>query len=200
MSKHLVFTWGRFQPPHWDHHQLIDNCDSLAAAKHGNVLIFTSATQDKKKNPLTFEQKTFWLTKMFPYHSISGNANLRTIFDVIKHITKMHDGYYETFDLMVGSDRSDEFKKKVLPRIRKFIYEECPFNRDPNCFNVISSEHENNIHSSTLRDLVKLDQYLTFCHLYKCHTQLSNGDIHKLFYQIQEGMEYNNYEPSPNAC
>jgi hypothetical protein len=187
MSKHLVITWGRFQPPHWDHKKLIEDCDSLAAAKHGNVIIFPSYSFDKKKNPLTHSQKIYWLNKMFPYHSFYYDTTLKTLFDVVKHV--VNDlSYYETIDLVVGADRYEEFSKKVLPNIHKFIATEC--DRIPKSFEVVSTWHENTIHSSTLRDLVKHGLYGTFRDFYFTNTILKGTEIWELWIQLREGMGY----------
>lgn len=51
----LVVAFGRLNPPTLGHHKLVDTMASLA--KGEKARLYLSHTQDKKKNPLSYEQK-----------------------------------------------------------------------------------------------------------------------------------------------
>jgi len=63
-NRHVAFCFGRFNPPNAGHAVVFQTV--AKAAGEGDWFIFTSQSQDKKKNPLTFQQKTNWLQKLHP--------------------------------------------------------------------------------------------------------------------------------------
>src|SRR5579859_3062491 len=108
--KKIVITFGRYNPPSLGHSLLFNKVISLAG--HDDYKIYPTKTTDKLKNPLTFEQKTKWLKKMFPGIAINENSNLTSIFPILKDLV---DKNYNHVMLVVGSDRVDEFKKVITP-------------------------------------------------------------------------------------
>jgi hypothetical protein len=89
----LTLAFGRFNPPHAGHQQLMDIAAQSAEAEESDYIIVPSRSQDAKKNPLDADTKVSVMRSMFPQHSeriVNDGAN-RTIFDVLK---KAHnDGY-----------------------------------------------------------------------------------------------------------
>jgi nicotinic acid mononucleotide adenylyltransferase len=106
----VVMTFGRFQPPTIGHEMLFDFVASLA--KGNDYRIFTSQTFDKKKNPLSYEDKIKFLRKMFPQHgrSIIKDAEIKTIFNALK---KLQLQKFTKVIVVVGSDRVDEFNRRL---------------------------------------------------------------------------------------
>ena len=51
VKKGVVFTFGRFNPPTTGHAKLVDKLKKASSGGY-NVLLFTSHSNDKKKNPL----------------------------------------------------------------------------------------------------------------------------------------------------
>ena len=56
-KKPVVFTFGRFNPVTAGHEIMVDAVMAAAKKKSGQAMIFTSQTQDKKKNPLSYKDK-----------------------------------------------------------------------------------------------------------------------------------------------
>ena len=111
----LTLAFGRFNPPHAGHLQLMDVAAQSAAqsAELGNgddYIIVPSRSQDPKKNPLDADTKISMMRQMFPQHSeriVNDGAN-RTIFDVLK---KAHNDGYTNVRIIAGQDRVKEFDK-----------------------------------------------------------------------------------------
>ena len=111
----LTLAFGRFNPPHAGHLQLMDVAAQAAAqsAELGNgddYIIVPSRSQDPKKNPLDPDTKVSMMRQMFPQHSeriVNDGAN-RTIFDVLK---KAHNDGYTNVRIIAGQDRVKEFDK-----------------------------------------------------------------------------------------
>lgn len=105
-DKGVTFTFGRFNPPTVGHMKLADKMKKVS--KGSDVLIFTSHTTDKKKNPLTNAQIRKFMNPMLPKGIKVASSNSRTVFDVV--VTLYNSGY-RTIQMVVGSDRIQEFEK-----------------------------------------------------------------------------------------
>lgn len=106
----LTIAFGRFNPPHLGHLQLMDTAANSAASEESDYMIVPSRSQDKKKNPLDPDTKVSIMRQMFPQHSerIVNDANTKTIFDVLK---KAHNDGYANVRIVGGADRVKEFDK-----------------------------------------------------------------------------------------
>lgn len=106
----LTIAFGRFNPPHLGHLQLMDTAATAAEQDQGDYMIVPSRSQDKKKNPLDADTKVEFMRTMFPQHSsrIANDQNTRTIFDVLK---KAHNDGYTNVRIVGGADRVKEFDK-----------------------------------------------------------------------------------------
>jgi len=103
-----VFTFGRFNPPTIGHQKLLQAVQKVARQKSGKTFIFGSFSQDKKKNPLSHQQKMKYLKQMFP-NEMRGNkpvSGLRTAIEVAVYLNS-----YDNLVMVVGSDRVSEFQK-----------------------------------------------------------------------------------------
>ena len=106
----LTLAFGRFNPPHAGHQQLMDVAAQSAEAEESDYIIVPSRSQDAKKNPLDADTKITLMRAMFPQHSeriVNDGAN-RTIFDVLK---KAHNDGYSNIRIIAGQDRVKEFDK-----------------------------------------------------------------------------------------
>jgi len=106
----LTLAFGRFNPPHAGHQQLMDIAAQSAEAEESDYIIVPSRSQDAKKNPLDADTKVSIMRQMFPQHSeriVNDGAN-RTIFDVLK---KAHNDGYTNVRIVAGQDRIKEFDK-----------------------------------------------------------------------------------------
>jgi phosphopantetheine adenylyltransferase len=106
----LTIAYGRFNPPHAGHLQLMDTAASSAESEGSDYVIVPSRTQDKNKDPLDVDTKVSIMRKMFPQHSerIVNDSNTSTIFDVLK---KAHNDGYANVRIIGGPNRVKEFEK-----------------------------------------------------------------------------------------
>ncbi len=106
----LTLAFGRFNPPHAGHQQLMDIAAAAAEQEESDYIIVPSRSQDAKKNPLDADTNVSVMRQMFPRHSeriVNDGAN-RTIFDVLK---KAHNDGYTNVRIVAGQDRVKEFDK-----------------------------------------------------------------------------------------
>ena len=127
-GKKVTFCFGRFNPPTIGHKQVFETMKKQG----GDMMIFTSTSQDKKKNPLDYSTKIDFLKKILPDYAsyIVEDASLNTIDKVAAYLNKQ--GYTDA-TFVAGSDRLDamaallqeyngktEGKKGPLPVTFKF--------------------------------------------------------------------------------
>ena len=106
----LTLAFGRFNPPHAGHQQLMDIAAAAAEQEESDYIIVPSRSQDAKKNPLDADTKISVMRQMFPQPSeriVNDGAN-RTIFDVLK---KAHNDGYTNVRIVAGQERVKEFDK-----------------------------------------------------------------------------------------
>jgi cytidyltransferase-like protein len=106
----LTIAFGRFNPPHAGHLQLMDTAASSAEQEKSDYLIVPSRSNDPKKNPLDPDTKVSMMRQLFPQHAarIQNDQNTRTIFDILK---KAHNDGYTNVRIVGGADRVNEFNK-----------------------------------------------------------------------------------------
>jgi len=103
--KKVVMAFGRMNPPTTGHEKLVAKIKSEARKNRATPMLFLSHSQDKKKNPLSYEDKIKYTKKAFG--NIVQKTNARTIIEVAKLLEKKYD------ELIVigGSDRVADFQK-----------------------------------------------------------------------------------------
>ena len=103
--KKVVIAFGRMNPPTVGHEKLVTKIKSVARKNRATPLLYLSHSQDKKKNPLSYEDKIRLAKKAFG--PLVQKSNSRTVIDVAKELEKKYDEL-----IVVGSsDRVDEFQK-----------------------------------------------------------------------------------------
>lgn len=110
-DKHIVTAFGRMNPPTIGHQKLIDAVLNKAKASGADHDIRLSHSQDKKKNPLTQEQKLHHARKMFPGVNFSGSSKESPSF--LTHLKELHDKGYTHVTFVAGSDRVPDYQKLV---------------------------------------------------------------------------------------
>jgi len=103
----VVLSFGRMNPPTIGHQKLVDKITSIARSKKAQPHLYLSHSQDKKKNPLSYNDKLKYTQKAFG--DIVKRSNSKTIFDVLKEIQNTFDNV----TIVVGSDRVTEFTRIV---------------------------------------------------------------------------------------
>lgn len=106
-GKRVCFSFSRMQPPTIGHGVLVDSLLGEAEKQGADSLLFLSQTCDKKRNPLSWEQKRGIASECFEGISISEETSVKTPYQALEHLLEN----YEHVTLVVGSDRVDEFAK-----------------------------------------------------------------------------------------
>lgn len=105
-AKSAVFTFGRFNPPTTGHELLVNKLVKEGRG-YNDIFLFTSHSQDKKKNPLSYRDKTNFLRNFFGNKVSVPDSPARNVFDIAVYL---YDNGFTTVKMVVGSDRVREFK------------------------------------------------------------------------------------------
>ena len=107
----IIFTYGRFNPPTKGHESLFKKCADLARMAGCDYRIYTSASCDSKSNPLTLEQKMYFLQSFYPntsfYHS-------QTVFTACRDLAQAG---YDKAVIVLGEDRGQE----IINGLSKYV-------------------------------------------------------------------------------
>ena len=106
----LTVAFGRFNPPHLGHLQLMNTAAGSIEGDKDDYVIVPSRSNDPKKNPLDPNTKVDIMKAMFPQHAdnILNDTNARTIFDVLNAANNQG---YANVRIVGGADRVKEFSK-----------------------------------------------------------------------------------------
>lgn len=105
VERGVVISFGRMNPPTIGHGKLVDAVTTIAKSRKHDVKIFLSHSEDKDKNPLSYQQKIKYATTAFG--SVIEKSPARTIIEVMKSMQRQ----YQHIVLVVGSDRVKDFSK-----------------------------------------------------------------------------------------
>lgn len=104
----VVITFGRYNPPTVGHEHVFNLSAQAANRNRADLKIFASHTNDKKKNPLSYEQKVGFIRKIFPrYAKYVQETGDKTIIQVAQSLEKKYDHLI----LIVGEDRVEDFER-----------------------------------------------------------------------------------------
>lgn len=112
--KSVVFTYGRFNPPHKGHRLMIEQVIETARKTNKIPIVVVSHSVGNAKNPLPAENKMRILRRWFPNVTIMSSAKDRSI-------AKITENFNQNSIMIVGANRQNSFKflpfKKVtVPR------------------------------------------------------------------------------------
>ena len=108
----VVFAFGRFNPPTYGHQKLIERVLTITKRVKGKPVLYVSATQDKKKNPLDVKQKIKVIKAIYK-SKIQINAATGKERTFMEILTNRFDKKYTDVYMIAGSDRVAEFKKLI---------------------------------------------------------------------------------------
>ena len=180
----LIFAFGRFNPPTTGHGKLMREVIIQARKNNANHVVYASASQDKRKNPLDVNTKVKFMKKMFPQNKIqAAGGSQRTFMEILKFYDKM----YGEIIMIAGSDRINEFQKLSDKYNGKdYNYKSIKVvssgERDPD------AEGVTGMSASKMRDMANNDDYRNFK---KGVVGLSDSDTKTLFNAVKKGMGVN---------
>jgi len=184
-SKKLIFAFGRFNPPTTGHGKLMREVITQARKNNANHIVYASASQDKRSNPLDVKTKVKFMQKMFPQNKIkAAGGTQRTFMEILKFYNKK---MYGEIIMIAGSDRIKEFQKLADKYNGKdYDYKSIKVissgERDPD------AEGITGMSASKMREMAKNDDYRNFK---KGIVNLSNSDTKSLFDAVKKGMGIN---------
>ena len=152
-----VLSFGRMNPPTIGHQKLMKKLVEVSKKEDGVSMLFLSHTQDKKKNPLSYQDKLKFVRSNTPQGLRVMESPARTIYEVIESLVKQG---FVNIVVVCGSDRVEEFS-----RIEKYK-DKMGFST----FKIISSGErdadsdnlENSISASKMREYAKNEDYENF--------------------------------------
>jgi hypothetical protein len=105
--KTAVFVFGRFNPPTIGHEKLLNALSATAQREGGKSFVYTSSTQDARKNPLSKDQIFKYMAKAFPTEkkTFQTKSTARNALDVAVELNTK----YDKLVMVVGSDRVSDF-------------------------------------------------------------------------------------------
>ena len=103
MPNAAVISFGRMNPVTNGHEKLVDKVNKVSNQVNGTPLVYLSHSQDKKKNPLSYEDKIKFAQTAFG--PIVQKSPAKTIIQIAQSLT----GKYKNLVMVVGSDRVKEF-------------------------------------------------------------------------------------------
>lgn len=150
-SKTAVFAFGSFNPPNVGHELEIKIVRKLAKQKKADHIVFVSAVQDSKKNPLEVNKKIQYLELFFPNTKfVPLKQEYKTCLDVVKTL----NGKYKNLIYVVSSPKVDEYKK-VLQQYNGKHYRF-------DTIEVVPAGHKDPDQDDKLRSLAVKGNYLSF--------------------------------------
>lgn len=102
-QKVVVLSFGRLNPITSGHAKLVDKIKSVARDEGAKAHLYLSHSQDKAKNPLTYDEKYKYARQAFG--AVVQKSRARTIIDVLKEL----DRKFDKVIIVVGSDRIADF-------------------------------------------------------------------------------------------
>ena len=186
-GKGIVFTFGRFTPPHSGHEVLINKVVSVAKKLGYENGIYASKSYGDARNPLKYKDKIKYLKGAFRNANIVDDASLFNPFVVAKHLS--NEGYKNVV-LVVGGDRATALERDI----RKYIGHKDPTKSfDFDSFKVVSAgkrdpdaDDVSGMSASKMRKSATEGDFDTF--KAGAPSEMKERDIKKMYDKTREGL------------
>ena len=107
-DKHIVFSYGRMNPPTAGHSKVVDKVKSHADKLGANHAVIVSHSQNNKTDPLHHEHKKEYLKHIHPDVNFEHSTKDHPHF--LAQLKKFHQEGHTHATMVVGSDRVKQFK------------------------------------------------------------------------------------------
>ena len=107
-DKHIVFSYGRMNPPTAGHSKVVDKVKSHADSIGANHAVIVSHSQNNKTDPLHHEHKKEYLKHVHPDVNFEHSTKEHPHF--LAQLKKFHQEGHTHATMVVGSDRVKQFK------------------------------------------------------------------------------------------
>lgn len=170
----VVFQFGRFNPPTKGHQENIEFGKKYAKKNNADYILFTSQTQDSKKNPLDFETKLGYLEKMMDVN-VSKDKTLKNAFMILEELGKK----YSDVTFIVGEDRVEEFDRQMSKYTEKWGITN---------FKVVDSgKRMKGVSGTDMRNYAKFDNFEKFKE--NLPLNISYDIAQKIFDEVKSGLK-----------
>lgn len=106
----VVFTYGRFNPPHLGHKMMIEEIVKKARQVNKKPVIIVSHSVGNMKNPLPVANKLRILRRWFPNVTFMSSAKNRSI-------AKIGENFSTNSIMIIGENRKNAFKFLPFNRV-----------------------------------------------------------------------------------
>lgn len=171
-SKTAVMTFGRMNPVTTGHVENMEVLKILAREYKGTPLVFLSHSNDKKKNPLTYDQKVKYVTLAAPEGVKVVNTPASNMPDIFKELANMG---FEDVVVVVGEDREESFKN-FIKYAKDFGLKSIEI--------INSGERKPGISGTDMRNYVKTGDFEAF----RKNSPLSDEDTENMFNDVAKGL------------
>ena len=182
-DKHIVFSFGRMNPPTAGHSKVIDKVHSHAKEIGANHAVVVSHSQNKKKDPLHHNHKKEYLQHVHPEVNFTHSTKEHPHF--LAQLKKFNQEGHSHATMVVGSDRVKQFKALA----HKYNGKEYNYKK----INILSAGHRDpdaegvaGISGTKMRNHASGNDYNSF----KAGLHPNHSDEHakKLFKATRQGM------------
>jgi hypothetical protein len=191
-SDDIVVNFGRHNPPHLGHKRVFDHAkklsDDIGDKTKADLKLYTSRSQDPKKNPLPFNEKLDHLRRMFPEFAdnFDDDPNVNTVLNAA---TKAFDEGYKNFHFVGGGDRQQEMEN-LLSKYNGNLYD------FQNIYSHSTGEGEDNpediigqLSGSKLRKLAASGKFDEFLQGMNIHDKYTKEDAKELYNILRANMD-----------
>ena len=176
-EKSVVYCFGRFNPMTKGHQALWDFVAKQAKKIKGDGIIFTSLSQNAKKNPLSFNDKV-WGIKQGTKLNVSNDTSLKNTFQIAEKLVK--DGYTR-IQFIIGADRIGDFDS-----LHKYVKQWSEGQATIEIISFSGKSRIGNYSGTRMRNLAKDDDFEGFFN--DLPKGFSKRDGQKLFDLTKAGM------------
>lgn len=111
-EKTAVFTFGRFNPPTVGHEKLINTVHDVAKEHGATGHVFASHSEGTSKDPLPQKTKIKHLMNVAP-EGVDVHGSSKEAPSFLHAAKKLHDAGHKHLVMVAGSDRVEDYKKKL---------------------------------------------------------------------------------------
>ena len=182
-EKHIVFSYGRMNPPTAGHSKAVDKVKSHADKIGANHAVIVSHSQNQKTDPLHHEHKKEYLRHIHPDVNFEHSTKEHPHF--LAQLKKFNQEGHSHATMVVGSDRVKQFKALA----HKYNGKEYNYKK----INILSAGHRDpdaegvaGISGTKMRNHASGNDYNSF----KAGLHPNHSDEHakKLFKATRQGM------------
>lgn len=178
-EKSIVFTFGRFNPFTKGHQALWEYVGKQASKIQGDGVVYTSWSQNQKKNPLSPEDKTHYIKETLNDKiTLSEDTSLKNAYQILEDLIKKG---YTNIQFIVGEDRKNDYDA-----LHKYAKEWSSGEARVKIINFSGDSRLGDYSGTRMRELVKENKFKEFYN--DLPDTLSESDAKDIFDKTKIGL------------